>query len=243
MSTLSGRIGLVTGASRGIGRACALALATNGADVAVNYYVQEEAAHETCSLIENLGRRAISVQADVSKAVDVNRMVKTVEKTLGPVGILVNNAGIAKRIPWDKIQEQDWDETLDVNLKSVFLVTGAVLPEMRASHWGRIINISSGAAQNGGGVGPHYAASKAGILGLTHYYASYLVKEGITVNAIAPILIETDMVVQGLQADPSIVPLGRFGTVKEVADVVAMLTENAYITGQTISVNSGLYMT
>lgn len=239
MSTLSGRIGLVTGASRGIGRACALALAASGADIAVNYHVREEAAHETCSLVERLGRRAISVQADVSKAANIDRMVKTVEQIFGPVGILVNNAGIGKRMPWDKISEQDWDETLAVNLKSVFLVTRAVLPDMRATRWGRIINISSGAAYTGGGVGPHYAASKGGILGLTHSYAALLVKEGITVNAVAPTSIITDMVAQ---TDPTLRPIGRNGTVEEVADVVAMLAANAYITGQTILVNGGQYM-
>jgi len=240
MSTLSGRIALITGASRGIGRACALALAASSADVAVNYHVREEAAHETCSLVERLGRRAISVQADVSKAGDVDRMVKTIEQTFGHIGILVNNAGIGKRLPWDKISEQDWDETIAVNLKSVFLVTRAVLPAMRAAHWGRIINISSGAAETGGGVGPHYAASKAGILGLTHAYAPRLVKEGITVNAVAPTLIQTDMVAQ---VDPTTLPIGRFGTAEEVADAVSMIAANAYITGQTILVNGGMYMT
>lgn len=240
MSTLSGRIGLITGASRGIGRACALALAASGVDVAANYKVREEAAKETCSMVELLGRRAISVQADVSKALDVDRMVKTVEHELGHIGILVNNAGIAKRIPWDKISEQDWDETLAINLKSIFLVTQTVLPNMRANHWGRIINISSGAAHTGGGVGPHYAASKGGILGLTHSYAALLIKEGITVNAVAPTLIQTDMVAQ---VDPALRPIGRFGTAEEVADVVVMLAANAYITGQTILVNGGQYMT
>ncbi len=240
MNTLFGRIGLITGASRGIGRACALALAAGGADIAVNYHVREEAAHETCSLVEHLGRRAISVQADVSRAADVDRMVKSVEQKLGPVGILVNNAGISKRVSWDKISEQDWDETLAVNLKSVFLVTQAVLPGMRAPRWGRIINISSGAAQTGGGVGPHYAASKAGINGLTHAYAAFLIKEGITVNTVAPTFIQTDMVAQ---VEPTRLPVGRFGTAEEVAEVVVMLATNAYITGQTILVNGGQYMT
>jgi 3-oxoacyl-[acyl-carrier protein] reductase len=240
---LSGRIGLITGASRGIGRACALALAAGGADVAVNYHVQEEAAHETCSLIKRLGRRAIPFQADVSNAEDVDRMVKAVEKQLGPVELLVNNAGIAIRTPWDKVPEQDWDETLAVNLKSVFLVTQAVLPNMRARRWGRVINVSSGAAQTGGGIGPHYAASKAGILGLTHSYASLLVKEGITVNAVVPTLIQTDMIANDPKADPRFIPMGRFGTAEEVADVVAMLAANAYITGQTIHLNGGRYLT
>lgn len=242
MNTLAGRIALITGASRGIGRACAVALAAGGADIAVNYHVREEAARETCSLVEHLGRRAISVQADVSKAADVAEMVRTAEQKLGPIGILVNNAGISKPVPWDKIPEQDWDETITVNLKSVFLVTQAVLPGMRARRWGRIINISSGAAQTGGLVGPHYTASKAGIIGLTHAYASRLVKEGITVNTVAPSLIETDMLVSGSPMKPTLVPLGRFGTAEEVADVVSMLAANAYITGQTLYLNGGMYM-
>jgi 3-oxoacyl-[acyl-carrier protein] reductase len=242
MSKLSGKIALVTGASRGIGRACALALAEIGVDIAVNYRVQEEAARETCSLVENNDRRAIPVQADVSIAADVDRMVKVVEQTLGPIGILVNNAGRGKTLSWDKVTEEDWDKTMNINLKSVFLVTGAVLPNMRANRWGRIINVSSGAAQTGGLVGPHYTASKAGIIGLTHYYAALFVREGITVNAVAPSLIETDMVIQG-KMDPRIIPVGRFGTPEEVAAVVAMLAANAYMTGQTILMNGGLYMT
>ena len=170
-------------------------------------------------------------------------MVKTIERELGVVDILVNNAGVATRHPLDEMREEHWDEIIAINLKSAFLVTQAVLPGMRARRWGRIINISSGAAQIGGVVGPHYAASKAGILGLTHGYASLLIKEGITANAVAPSLIETEMTTHDLQVNPNIVPLGRFGTVEEVADVVVTLARNAYITGQTIFVNGGRYMT
>jgi 3-oxoacyl-[acyl-carrier protein] reductase len=208
----------------------------------VNYRVREEAARETCSLIERLGKRAIPIQGDVSIASDVSRMVKTVEGELGTVEILVNNAGIARRQPLDEIREEEWDETIAVNLKSAFLVTQAVLHGMRAHGWGRIINISSGAAHIGGIVGPHYAAAKAGLLGLTHAYASLLVNEGITVNAIAPALIETEMITRDLQASPKSSPLGRLGTVEEIAEVVVMLARNEYINGQTICVNGGLYM-
>ena len=243
MNTFSGKIALITGASRGIGRGCAVALAEAGADIAVNYRSREEAALETCSLIKSLGRRVIPVQADVSKSSDVGRMIKTIERELGVVDILVNNAGVATRHPLDEMREEHWDEIIAINLKSAFLVTQAVLPGMRARRWGRIINISSGAAQTGGVVGPHYAASKAGILGLTHGYASLLIKEGITANAVAPSLIETEMTTHDLQVNPNIVPLGRFGTVEEVADVVVTLARNAYITGQTIFVNGGRYMT
>lgn len=242
MKTLAGKIALITGASRGIGRGCALALAESGADVAVNFRVQEEAAKETCSLVEKLGRRALPVQADVSRASEVERMVRRVEKDLGAIEILVNNAGIARRFPWDQIPEEGWDEIMAVNLKSAYLVTQAVLPGMRTRRWGRIINISSGAAATGGVVGPYYAASKAGLLGLTHGYASLSVKEGITVNAVAPSLIQTDMS-QDLPSNPSFVPVGRYGTIEEVADVVVMLAKNGYMTGQTVYVNGGRYMT
>jgi len=242
MEPLAGTIALVTGASRGIGRECAVRLAAAGADIAVNFRVQEEAARETCLQVERLGRRAIAFRADVSRAADVNGMVRRIGEELGAVTILVNNAGIARRYPWDNIPEEGWDETLAVNLKSAYLVTQAVLPGMRARGWGRIINISSGAAATGGIVGPYYAASKAGLLGLTHGYASFLVKEGITVNAVAPSLIRTDMS-QNHPVDPRAIPVGRYGTIEEVADVVVMLAKNGYMTGQTIFVNGGRHMT
>jgi 3-oxoacyl-[acyl-carrier protein] reductase len=239
---LAGKIALVTGGSRGIGKAIAVALAEAGADVAVNYRTRESEAGETCAAIERVGRRAVAVQADVSIAADVARLMATVEAELGPVAILVNNAGVTRPQPIAEITEADWDEIIAVNLKSVFLVTQAILPKMRAARWGRIINLSSVAAQLGGVVGPHYAASKAGILGLTHSYAHLLAKEGITVNAIAPALIETEMVTGNPNARPDLIPVGRFGTVEETADVVVMLARNGYITGQTVNVNGGWYM-
>jgi len=154
----------------------------------------------------------------------------------------VNNAGITRPQKLEDISERDWDEILAVNLKSCFLATQAVVPEMRLHRWGRIVNLSSVAAQLGGVVGPHYAASKAGILGLTHAYAALLSREGITVNAIAPALVETDMVRSNPRASAALIPAGRFGDVEEVADVVVMLAGNGYITGQTINVNGGWYM-
>jgi len=168
-------------------------------------------------------------------------MVSTIEERLGTISILVNNAGMAKARRLDEIDEVLWDETIAVNLKSCFLVTQAVLPGMRAQQWGRIINISSVAAHTGGIVGPHYAASKAGILGLTHSYASLLVKEGITVNAIAPALIITDMVNEATRVRASLIPVGRLGTVDEVAEVALMMAGNGYMSGQTINVDGGLY--
>jgi 3-oxoacyl-[acyl-carrier protein] reductase len=243
MDELSHRVALVTGASRGIGREIALALAKAGADVAVNYNLHAEEAQETCTLVRTLGRRCVGVAADVSRADAVALLVGTTERELGQISILVNNAGVSRPQPLEEITERDWDELLSTNLKSVFLMTQAVLPAMRMRRWGRIINISSVAAQTGGVVGPHYAASKAGMLGLTHSYASLLAKEGITANAIAPALIETAMVENLPPAAKDRIPVGRFGQPDEVAAVAVMLARNGYITGQTINVDGGWYMT
>ncbi len=240
MADLHGKIALVTGASRGIGRAIAVGLARCGADIAANYKIQGKEAQVTLQQVTSLGRRAIAVQADVSRSSEVANMITTVEKDLGPVDILVNNAGIARHQNIEDITESDWDEILAVNLKSVFLVTQLVLPGMRQRHWGRIINISSGAAQTGGIVGLHYTAAKAGIEGLTRAYASRLVKEGITVNAVAPSLIETDMLPDA-ESRRKLIPLGRLGRPDEVAEAVIFLAGNGYMTGQTIYLNGGLY--
>lgn len=242
MNDLKNRIALVTGASRGIGAGIAIALARAGADIAVNYLDRSDAAAAVCSKITAMGRRAIPIQADVSLSADVNRMVAGVEESLGGIDILVNNAAIAKPRRLEDISESEWDEILAVNLKSVFLVTQAVIGGMRKRRWGRIINLSSVAAQTGGAVGAHYAASKAGIIGLTHSCASSFVKEGITVNAIAPALVETDMVTSNSNASPSLIPMGHFGKVDDVASVAVMLARNEYVTGQTINVNGGWYM-
>lgn len=240
MVELHGKIALVTGASRGIGRAVAISLARWGTDVAINYKSQEGEAQVTLDQVTSIGRRAIVVQADVSLSSNVTRMIDTVEKDLGPVDILVNNAGIARYQSLEETTESAWEEIMAVNLKSVFLVSQAVLPGMRRRHWGRIINISSGAAQTGGMVGLHYTAAKAGIEGLTRAYASRLVKEGITVNAVAPSLIATDMIPDA-ESRRKHIPLGRLGRTDEVAEAVIFLAGNAYITGQTIYLNGGLY--
>jgi len=240
---LEGRIVLVTGASRGIGRSIALALAGAGADVALNYRTQQSAAEEVCATIRKLGSRAVALQADVCVAAEVDRLVSAVERDLGPVDILVNNAGISQIKPFGELTEADWDHLLDVNLKSAFLVTQRVLPGMRQRRWGRLINLSSVAAQTGGVVGPHYAASKAGLIGLTHSYATLLAKEGITANAIAPALIATDMVAGNPNASTQRIPLGVFGSPDEIGRVAVLLAESDFITGQTISVNGGWYMT
>ena len=240
MASLKGRVALVTGGSRGIGRAIAISLSEAGAAVAVNYLQQANAAHEVVEQVDKVGALAMAVGADVSRSADVARMVSTVEAGLGPIDILVNNAGIGLVRTVDTLTEEDFDTTIAVNLKSVFLCTQAVIPGMRARKWGRIVNISSGAARGAGGVGPHYNASKAGLEGMTRGYAARLVKDGITCNAVAPSLIETDMVRQGLASAASRIPLGRFGTPQECADVVMMLIGNAYMTGQTVALSGGM---
>jgi 3-oxoacyl-[acyl-carrier protein] reductase len=237
---LTGKVALVTGGSRGIGRAIAVSLAEAGAAVAVNY---RERAKEAASVVEAIaksGGRAMAAAADVSQSKAVADMVAAVARELGPVDVLVNNAGVGLVRSVDDLTEADFDLTIAVNLKSVFLCTQAVLPGMRARKWGRIVNISSGAARGAGGVGPHYNASKAGMEGMTRGYAARLVKEGITVNAVAPSLIETDMVRSGLASAASRIPLGRFGTSEECAQVVMMLIGNAYMTGQTVALSGGM---
>jgi 3-oxoacyl-[acyl-carrier protein] reductase len=242
METLDGKLALVTGGSRGIGAAVALALAEAGADVVVNFRMRAEDAKKVCAEVHKLGRRTLAIQADVSQSDQVGKMVAQIERELGAVKILVNNAGMARQLKLEDIAERDWDEHITVNLKSAFLVTQAVLPQMRTRRWGRIINISSTAAQTGGLVGPHYAASKAGMLGLTHSYAALLAKEGITANTVCPALVETEMLRANPRATSSVIPIGRFGTVDEIASVVVMLAGNAYITGQTVNPNGGWYM-
>ena len=243
MPKLEQRVALVSGASRGIGRAIAVALAEAGAAVAINYRKQKVAADEVRSAIRNLGRPAIALQADVSLSAEVEQLVEAVEHELGPVDILVNNAGITQIKSFYELTEADWDQILRVNLKSAFLMTSRILPGMRQRRWGRIINISSVAAQTGGVIGPHYAASKAGLIGLTHSYASLLARDGITVNAIAPALIETDMVTSNPNASPERIPVGFFGAPEEIARAAVLLAESNYLTGQTISINGGWYMT
>jgi len=242
MKDLRNRVALVTGGSRGIGAAAAIELARAGVHVAVNYRERSDAATAVCGEITGLERKAIAVQADVSVSADVRRMIAEVEAYLGGIDILVNNAGIAHPRKLENITEAEWDEVLTVNLKSVFLVTQTVIGGMRQRKWGRIINLSSVAAQTGGAVGAHYAASKAGIIGLTHSCASSFIKDGITVNAIAPALIETDMVTSNPNASPDLIPMGHWGSVDDIASVVVMLATNGYMTGQTISVNGGWYM-
>ena len=242
MDDLNGKIALVTGGGRGIGHAISVALAAAGCHVAVNYHKRREDAERAVKEIQTTGRRAIAIQADVAQSADVTRLARAVESQLGPTDILVNNAGAIRAQKMDEIQEQDWNEMIAVNLTSCFLMTQAVLPGMRARRWGRIINLSSVAGQAGSVIGLHYAAAKAGMIGLTRSYARLLVKEGITVNAIAPALVATEMVRSNPVVTPDWVPMGRFGEIEEVSQVTVMLAANGFITGQTIGVNGGMYM-
>ncbi|MBO0765853.1 MAG: SDR family oxidoreductase [Hyphomicrobiaceae bacterium] len=237
---LRNRCALVTGAGRGIGRAIALALAEAGAGVAVNYRERRPEANAVAEAIRNRGGKAVAVEADVSDGGAVAAMVARVEGQLGPIDILINNAGVALRRGLDDLTEAEFDLTLAVNLKSAFLLTQVVLPHMRRQRWGRIVNISSGAARAAGVVGIHYNASKAGMEGLTRGYAARLVKEGITVNAVAPSLIETEMIASSAEAAAK-VHVGRLGLPEEVAQAVLMVITNAYMTGQTVPVNGGMH--
>ena len=238
-TSLRGRTALVTGGARGIGAAIVRALAEAGAAVAINYRERADAANALAKHITGAGGKAMAIGTDVSEAGAVAQMIERANAELGPIDILVNNAGIAIVRGIDDLTEADFDRTITVNLKSVFLCTQAVLPMMRAKKWGRIVNISSGAARGAGSIGPHYNASKAGVEGLTRGYAARLVKEGITVNAVAPSLIETDMM-KGQDNLVSRIPLGRFGTAEEVAQAAIMLIGNPYMTGQTVALSGGM---
>ncbi|QHN02437.1 SDR family NAD(P)-dependent oxidoreductase [Granulicella sp. WH15] len=242
MGGLKGRVALVTGGSRGIGRACAIALAEAGCVVAVNYLASEAAAQEVVAAIHAGGGEGFAVQCDVSSEPQVAEMVAAIESRCGAIDIAVNNAGISIRRPLAEITSSDWERSISQNLTSAFLVSQAVLPGMRERRWGRLIFVSSIAAQSGGVIGPHYAASKAGMLGLTHSYASLLAKEGITSNAIAPALVVTDMIRGNNAAKPELLPVGRFGEAEEVAEAVVMVAGNGFMTGQTINLNGGWYM-
>lgn len=241
MSDLRNRLALVTGASRGIGRAIAVELAKMGIAVAVNYRQRSAEGDAVVHAITTNGGRAAAFAADVSSGSAVQQMTRAIEERLGAVDILVNNAGSATARGIDDITEGDFDSAIAANLKSAFLCTQAVLPGMRQRGWGRIVNISSiGARIGAGSVSVAYGAAKAGLEGLTRAYALRLAKEGITVNAVAPGLVDTEMgrplIESGFAAR---IPVGRAGSGDEIAEAVVLLVRNGYMTGQTIAVNGG----
>jgi 3-oxoacyl-[acyl-carrier protein] reductase len=242
-SELSGKIALVTGGSRGIGRAIAIELAEYGADVIVNYRTNEKQAAEVVDFIKSMGRNSAAIKADVSVRDDVRRLADQARQQFSePVSVLVNNAGIAPRHIFEDIEEEQWDEVMDANLKSAFFVSRSFLGDMRKQKWGRIIFISSIAARTGGIVGPHYTASKAAMIGLMHYFAKNFIADGVTSNAIAPALIDTEMA-QGLEAAAKNIPAGRMGTPDEIASACTLLATNAFMNGQTLQIDGGTYFT
>lgn len=247
MLDLTNKTALVTGSSRGIGRAIALALAGQGADVAIHYNTGENEAQSVADEIAALGRRAIIQAADARDGEKLAALWKNTEAELGPIDILVNNAGLLKNSFLAMTSEAAWDEVLDVNLKATFLLSKLAARSMSRRKSGRIINISSRAGEMGDVMRASYAAAKAGVLGLTKSTARELANSGITCNAIAPGFIETEMTAGDetrREAQRKMVPLGRFGTPQEVAALAVFLAgdEAAYITGQTFGIDGGLYM-
>ena len=241
-----GRVSLITGGSRGIGKAIALQLASQGVQVAVNYISNRKAADEVVKLIENQGASAVAVQGDVTKRADVERIFTSTAEALGPVEILVNNAGIISDSLLMRMSDEDWDSVIDLDLRSIFLCTREAIRTMLRNKWGRIINIGSVVGLRGNSGQANYAAAKAGMVGFTQSIAKEVASRNITVNCVAPGYVETD-IVEDLPMDlkQSImdrVPVGRFGYPEEIAGMVGFLASEAasYVTGQAIAVDGGL---
>ncbi len=247
MQKLSGRVAIVTGASRGIGRAIAIALAAEGAKVAVNYASSSGPADEVVATITQAGGEAIALQADVSQSDQVDNLIKTVMDRWGRIDILVNNAGITRDTLLMRMKLEDWQAVIDLNLSGVFLCTRAVAKIMLKQKAGRIVNIASVAGQMGNPGQGNYSAAKAGVIGFTKTIAKELASRGITVNAVAPGFITTDMTkdLKGTEELLKYIPLGRFGQPEEVAGLVRFLAADpaaAYITGQVMNVDGGMVM-
>src|SRR5689334_5729671 len=246
--SFEGKVAIVTGGARGIGRATALLLAERGAKVVINYNKSPDEANSAIEEIKARGGTALAVQADVSVAADAQRLVDEAVKQFGRLDILVNNAGITRDTLIMRMSEADWDAVLDTNLKGAYLCAKAAIRPMLKAKGGRIINLSSVSGQAGSGGQANYSAAKAGLIGLTKALAREVGSRNITVNAVAPGFIETDMTnVLAEEFKKKIldqIPLERFGKVEDVAEAVAFLASDAanYITGQVLAVNGGMVM-
>ncbi|NJK48327.1 3-oxoacyl-[acyl-carrier-protein] reductase [Candidatus Gracilibacteria bacterium] len=244
---LQDRVAIVTGASRGIGRAVALALAEQGAKVVINYASSSTAADEVVKTIREMGEDAIVLQADVSKADQVDKLIEQTQEKFGRIDILVNNAGITRDTLLLRMKPEDWQAVIDLNLTGVFLCTRAVSKIMLKQRSGRIINIASVAGQMGNPGQANYSAAKAGVIGFTKTVAKELASRGVTVNAVAPGFIETDMTSNLTNTEEilKLIPLGRYGKPEEIAGMVRFLAADsaaAYITGQVFNVDGGMVM-
>jgi 3-oxoacyl-[acyl-carrier protein] reductase len=242
---LEGKVALVSGASRGIGRAIAIDLAIHGADVVVNYATRVDAAETVCKAIRDMGRRALPLQADVAEATDVARMVAEAMATFGHIDILVNNATLHRGRRVEKLPESDWDAVIDSCLKGAYHCCQSILPQMRARSWGRIINISSSVGLIGWPGDTAYGAAKSGLIGFTRSLAKEVAPDGITANVVMPGYIRTDMTAaltpKNIEHMLSLIPLGRAGEPEDVAEVVTFLaTAGAYVTGAVYVVDGGM---
>lgn len=244
LDNLEGRVAMVTGSSRGIGRAIALNMAAHGADIVVNYRIREELASEVVSLAEAMGRRALAVQADVGSPSDCEMLVESALDNLGGLDILVNNAGIWRAALVEDVEPETLERLISTNIKSAFYVTGPAVKLMKESGWGRVVNVSSVIGVTGFPGDTMYSATKAAIFGFTKSLARELARWGITVNAVVPGFIATDMALEiGQEAREKIlwtIPIRRWGTVDEVAELATFLAEKgSYITGQLFTIDGG----
>jgi len=239
---LSGRIALITGGSGGIGRAIALTLSAAGVSVVIGYGSNDAAAQQLVGQITAAGGRAAAFSADLAYAAEVARLAEDTEHSVGPVDILVSNAGTGRRAKLESISVEEFDETVAVNLRAPFLLAQRLMPSMAERGFGRVLFTSSVAAFTGGVIGPHYASSKAGLHGLTHSLAARFAASGITVNALAPALIANTGMIPDAPADlRERVPVGRLGQPSEVADLALAVLRNPYLTNQVIPLDGGMY--